>query len=132
MKKPTKEQIDKWKVIRKKWVAALRSHKYDQGDGQLLSYEGKYCCLGVLCTIIGMVPKEKEGLIYFGISSDFAPPKAMRAVGLCGSAGEFTDISDIRRVDDSLADKNDQLNSFNDIADIIENEPYGLFKESIK
>ncbi len=32
------------------WVKALRSGKYKQGEGSL-RYEGKHCCLGVLCEV---------------------------------------------------------------------------------
>ena len=41
------------KEIRDNWVAALRSGKYKQGKSTLM-YEGKYCCLGVLCDILGI------------------------------------------------------------------------------
>jgi hypothetical protein len=38
-----------------KWVTALRSGKYEQGQGQLATlytnHNTKYCCLGVLCDI---------------------------------------------------------------------------------
>jgi len=36
-----------WK---KRWIAALRGGKYQQGRGQL-RHEGQHCCLGVLCDI---------------------------------------------------------------------------------
>lgn len=39
-----------------KWVAALRSGKYLQGQGalrQLVNGELRYCCLGVLCDVAG-------------------------------------------------------------------------------
>lgn len=36
--------------IKKKWVKALRSGKYEQGQG-CLQESGKYCCLGVLCDV---------------------------------------------------------------------------------
>lgn len=35
----------------KKWVAALRSDKYEQGSGCLRSRREKYCCLGVACDV---------------------------------------------------------------------------------
>jgi hypothetical protein len=38
--------------LKAKWVKALRSRTYRQGDGMLLN-RGKYCCLGVLCRIAG-------------------------------------------------------------------------------
>lgn len=47
---------DKVKLARK-WIKALRSGKYEQGNGHLLN-KGKYCCLGVLCEI----SKDKFGL----------------------------------------------------------------------
>ena len=40
------------KDIREKWVAALRSGKYEQGQNNLRSVDNKFCCLGVLCDII--------------------------------------------------------------------------------
>ena len=39
--------------IKRRWVEALRSGKYKQGEpGFLLDYEGGYCCLGVLQGLI--------------------------------------------------------------------------------
>lgn len=42
---------------KKKWLKALRSGKYEQGEGVLL-YHGKYCCLGVLCDVVKDEMKE--------------------------------------------------------------------------
>ena len=39
-------------AIKKKWVAALRSGEYEQGQGYLQK-DGKFCCLGVLCHVCG-------------------------------------------------------------------------------
>lgn len=36
--------------IKQRWVSALRSGKYQQGQGQLRDNNG-YCCLGVLCDL---------------------------------------------------------------------------------
>ena len=38
-------------VIKKRWVAALRSGEYEQGFDELQPDPGKYCCLGVLCCL---------------------------------------------------------------------------------
>jgi hypothetical protein len=38
--------------LKSKWLAALRSGKYEQGHGALNS-NGKMCCLGVLCDVAG-------------------------------------------------------------------------------
>ena len=37
--------------IKKQWITALRSGKFEQGRGHLHS-NGKYCCLGVLSKIV--------------------------------------------------------------------------------
>lgn len=42
------------KTVKKKWIKALRSGKYNQGTGCLKDFENKtFCCLGVLCDIAG-------------------------------------------------------------------------------
>lgn len=38
--------------IKIKWLEALRSGKYQQGEGQLRTQDNKFCCLGVLCDIV--------------------------------------------------------------------------------
>ena len=35
----------------RKWVAALRSGKYEQGQKRLRSMSNKFCCLGVACDL---------------------------------------------------------------------------------
>ena len=42
------------KEIKREWTHALRSGKYKQGNGQLKTSSGKFCCLGVLCDIMGV------------------------------------------------------------------------------
>lgn len=46
--------------IKAKWVAALRSGEYQQGDRQLRDGD-RYCCLGVLCEVadLGITPEGK-------------------------------------------------------------------------
>ena len=45
-------------VLKKKWVAALRSGKYKQGK-EVLRDGDRYCCLGVLCEVeTGAKPKK--------------------------------------------------------------------------
>lgn len=41
------------KKLKAKWVKALRSGRYKQAEGFLKTADGKFCCLGVLCTISG-------------------------------------------------------------------------------
>lgn len=47
---PNRENIQKW-------VDALRSGEYAQGEGVLRSYNDKFCCLGVACEVA-----RKEGV----------------------------------------------------------------------
>ena len=48
--------------IKAKWIEALRSGKYEQGQGKL-NKNGKFCCLGVLCEVMnyGKLPSTYSG-----------------------------------------------------------------------
>lgn len=39
------------KEFKEKWVAALRSGEYKQGEAYLKNNAGQYCCLGVACMV---------------------------------------------------------------------------------
>lgn len=97
--------------IKVKWLAALRSGKYTQGYDELKN-NNKYCCLGVLAEILGILKTDvnSRGKItcstqaessYFDIPSDIA-----RDIGL--------------KYQDVLIQMNDQIANFNEIADWIE------------
>lgn len=45
--------------IKKLWVDALRSGKFEQGQGRLKSHSNQFCCLGVLCEVHRKVTKKK-------------------------------------------------------------------------
>lgn len=46
------------KELKQKWLAALRSGEYKQGEGKLYNpLDNSYCCLGVLCDLV-RDPKE--------------------------------------------------------------------------
>jgi len=104
-------------LVAKKWVAALRSGKYEQGTGQLRNGD-TYCCLGVLCDVA-----LKEGVL------DIFPQTAGTLINvpvvqkwskLSNSWGGYSKKG-------SLVDDNDANKTFSQIADIIESEPEGLF-----
>lgn len=42
------------KELKAKWVAALRSGEYVQGHGRLRDVNDHYCCIGVLCKLMGL------------------------------------------------------------------------------
>jgi hypothetical protein len=46
------------KDIKQKWIKALRSGEYTQGNGRLKNKDNQYCCLGVLCDLA-----LKEGIV---------------------------------------------------------------------
>ena len=48
------------KQIKAKWIKALESGRYAQGEGQL-HRDGTYCCLGVLRALMHKGSKDSEG-----------------------------------------------------------------------
>ena len=52
--------------IKAKWVNALRSGDYEQGQGALKNPNGQYCCLGVLCDLY-----DKHRMEEFGAESSW-------------------------------------------------------------
>lgn len=105
------------KEIADKWIAALESGQYEQAQNFL--YDGKgYCCLGVLCKIIGRNFKPTDGITNHyaveGTTNDsFLPSSVVFEVGMRSSSGE------VRKQNTSLAAMNDGNRSFFDIANVI-------------
>ena len=61
------------KRLKNKWLKALRSRKYKQGQNYLKYYADKlpeHCCLGVLCEVAGVSGEVVDNLAYFGNSSE--------------------------------------------------------------
>lgn len=57
--------------IKEKWIAALRSGKFKQCDGELHNLEGSFCCLGVLLESQGWEEQAYHGGKYsYYISQD--------------------------------------------------------------
>lgn len=124
-----------------KWVNALRSGKYEQGKSYLRAKNGnkeQFCCLGVACEIfreeiggswkpngggtMAFVPSNTR--IFHGQMIDAVlPHPVMQWFKLRLYDGMFGRTS--------LAELNDQENyTFNQIADVIESEPEGLFSKN--
>lgn len=111
-----------------KWVAALRSGKYEQGIGILRTPEGAYCCLGVLCTLDASLKWSGDNRCdgsYLSLSS-----KAKDLFGLVGTGHEGgfdpyrvkwpESISLKHRKKGCLSSLNDAGVPFSAIADFIE------------
>lgn len=121
-------------ALKAKWVEALRSGEYKQGSGVLFdTYAGSYCCLGVLCKVMGAefgdaVEKDDEEWK----SHDFVPHIGDRVLGedeelkpaVCKELG-IPDQFALIKLNDGFGEEPDQLGfvrqrSFAEIADYIE------------
>ncbi len=109
--------------IAKKWCEELRSGKYKQGIGDLCSISSdgkKYCCLGVLCHMLGL---EEESSITNPIRIIFDGKSGELSKNICDLTGISTGTGrffDENQNCKSLATLNDSGKSFPYIADIIE------------
>lgn len=132
--------------IMKKWIKALRSGKYKQGQGTLKQYDSKgnaqHCCLGVLCELYNQEMKKNKkktlpektingsdfshGYTKFGNKLDDLPVEVRKWAGMKNSMGEFyTGINwfgdyKVEKIKESLADLNDNGKKFKTISNIIE------------
>lgn len=96
-----------------KWIAALRSGEYIQGEKYLYK-AGRYCCIGVACAVAG-IPEEEicgVGLIednaFLVRHPELSPLSSCDIKTNADAAMPLTDMNDI------------QGKSFNEIADWIE------------
>ena len=117
--------------IKAKWIAALRSGKYEQCTGMLHKKGDGFCCLGVLCDLKGSTweppadPGAEMMVTDDGKSKDL-PDSVMAWAGLIGTS-PVVNISRIYETLDGgeyscLAELNDNGMTFSEIADIIEEE----------
>ena len=136
--------------LRERWVEALRSGKYEQIQSNLRTNYG-YCCLGVLCDVIIKETEPEQGweldegrsaYHLFGIHYGGLPTTYQQMMGLITDEGEIElnlikNEATAMRLKDYVAGRSGQviltvLNdsggwSFEDIADLIENEPQAIF-----
>lgn len=82
--KPKKKDI-------KKWCAALRSGKYQQGKGQLQTKDG-YCCLGVACDVF--IPENKRDEIFGLITGDTPEDQDLAPAWLKKIEENFNDLAE--------------------------------------
>lgn len=111
--------------IKSRWLAALRSGDYKQGKDFLHNVENDtYCCLGVLCDIYAKgenveCRKPDGGVEYFFDAHEVLPNEIIEWAGF----KEF-DVNPSVKTDtgiwESVAELNDNGNSFIEIAGMIE------------
>lgn len=108
----------------KKLIEALRSGKYRQGRGWLC-ISGKYCCLGVACEIYqkevgGLSIKESpDGSKTYNEERQYPPEEVWQWFKLYSMCGQFESE---KLGFTSLAGLNDASYTFEEIADILEEE----------
>jgi hypothetical protein len=127
--------------VKKKWLKALRSGKYEQAQGRLHE-DSKFCCLGVLCDLHAKETGRKWKLLEedthggdeeysYMDEGDLLPKMVMRWAGLrkhattSGNDVKIKHVADAEPVEDtdnitSLAELNDDGCTFEEIADFIE------------
>lgn len=128
--KNRKYTLEEQKAHRKEWVAALRSGKYKQGKYALKNKKDEYCCLGVACEVAGIKASEypDEDTIYqFDGMIEHLDESTLNYFGIA-DYGFYNQNNNIQN--NSLIKLNDTEGyNFDQIADVIESEPEGLFVE---
>lgn len=110
------------KAIKRKWVKALRSGKYKQAR-EALKRGDRYCCLGVLCNVLGAEWVRLEGDIAAVLGETFlnSPgeevlrPSVLRTLGFTKPRQ-----TKLTTMNDGLPSENIEPHNFNQIADYIE------------
>jgi hypothetical protein len=101
--------------LKAKWIEALRSGEYQQANGELRDTSEdtpKYCCLGVLCNVMGASWGQGlpllDGLMLQSEDEELLSPEALDMAGFN------------QRIEGTLASMNDSGTPFPEIADYIE------------
>lgn len=119
-----------------RWIEALESGEYQQGQGYLRSNDG-FCCLGVVCDLVdpkrwtddGHKDADLEGIQNWEGEDQILPTDVAAKVGLSqyGGIGDGSNWGYDELARENLTDLNDDGASFTDIAGLLR-EHYGLTK----
>lgn len=110
--------------LKAKWLEALRSGKYKQGNGVLRTDDNCFCCLGVLADIVNPSGWGREGKyntwtppgsVEYGTA--YLPYKFEDEIGLNGHSVNLSVMNDGIMADEGFEQA---PKSFNEIADYIE------------
>ena len=111
--------------IKKEWLEALRSKEYQQGTHVLKSGVNNFCCLGVLCDLHrkkheGNEWEYRDGSSFYFCERQVLPVDVIKWAYL---NDENPTIAGFEKEGfSSLAELNDNGKSFEEIADVIENQ----------
>lgn len=121
---------------RKDWTAALRSGEFLQGKNLLRSGDNRFCCLGVLATLAvraGVIPEPflKPSTSTSPDSYFFDGCNSMLSKTIMDWAGVSEEGRFLEKKEgcSSLVGWNDTGGTFSEIADLIDSNPKGLFKQ---
>ena len=105
--------------IKQKWVDALRSGDYKQGQNYLRTDNG-FCCLGVLCDLYGKENNVEWNLVNNGQNYEFEEFESYLPPFVVEWAGVEEDAPRINGEIGTLSELNDTGSTFEQIADLIE------------
>ena len=105
--------------IKQKWVSALRSGDYQQGQNYLRTDNG-FCCLGVLCDLYGKENNAEWNLANNGHNYEFQDKESHLPSSVIEWAGVEDSNPYIIGGIGTLSGLNDKGFTFNEIADLIE------------
>ena len=111
--------------IADKWIAALLSGEYKQAKGKLYDGEG-YCCLGVLCKVLGGEFIKEDSYINHNVKdiwrcegeSEILTLSMKEKAGMSSLSGEYS--IGVECNDAQLTRDNDDGKTFKEIAAIID------------
>jgi hypothetical protein len=103
------------KNVAMKWIEALRSGEYKQGDEAILKNKIGYCCLGVLAEISPCTVK-KDG------DNEYPSKEVVKWAGLKSRSGQIENTSLATLNDVGFNDRRSERFTFDEIADIIQVE----------
>lgn len=100
-------------AIKRKWITALRSGKYEQGQGGLVGRDGAgFCCLGVLACVVDPTNATAwRGQAYLGYKQE-------ELTGPLGKIGRREAYIQLANLNDGM--KTGRQKSFNYLASYIE------------
>ena len=117
----------------KKWLAALRSGKYEQGK-MFLKLDNRFCCLGIACDIV-------KNILNFPISNklnvrsgNYVTNYDGEDIGLPKTVQDyfkFISKQGGNYVATALSHLNDKGKTFQEIADIVTKNPEYYFSEIV-
>lgn len=114
--------------LQEKWLQALESGEYQQGQINLRSVDNKFCCLGVGCEVIGLTARLTHDDYLYDDKVSVAPQALIKALNLHDEYGRIPGAK-ISHEHSSLTKMNDNGMSFKDIAAFIRANPELVFKQ---